>query len=80
MGTALFLRGSQGVILENLGLAIEAAAAGLGTAIAIESLLDHDLAQLNLVRWDPLIKSLVLFNMIQGLSCKRHVVPGYIAQ
>lgn len=45
-----------GSSFENLGLAIEAAAAGLGAAIAIESLLDTDLAQLDLVRAHPLVR------------------------
>ena len=46
-----------GSSFENLGLAIEAAAAGLGAAIAIESLLDVDLARLNLVKAHPLVRS-----------------------
>ncbi|WP_091960657.1 LysR substrate-binding domain-containing protein [Bradyrhizobium shewense] len=45
-----------GSSFENLGLAIEAAAAGLGAAIAIESLLAPDLAQLNLVRAHPVVR------------------------
>lgn len=45
-----------GSSFENLGLAIEAAAAGLGVAIAIESLLAADLAQLNLVRAHPVTR------------------------
>jgi len=45
-----------GSSFENLGLAIEAAAAGLGAVIAIESLLDTDLAQLNLVRAHPVVR------------------------
>lgn len=45
-----------GSSFENLGLAIEAAAAGLGVAIAIESLLAADLAQLNLVRAHPIVR------------------------
>ncbi|WP_083543335.1 LysR substrate-binding domain-containing protein [Bradyrhizobium sp. CCGE-LA001] len=39
-----------GSSFENLGLAIEAAAAGLGAVIAIDSLLTTDLAQLDLVK------------------------------
>ena len=45
-----------GSSFESLGLAIEAAAAGLGAAIAIESLLATDLAQLNLVRAHPIVR------------------------
>jgi LysR family glycine cleavage system transcriptional activator len=45
-----------GSSFENLGLAIEAAAAGLGAVMAIESLLDIDLAQLNLVRAHPIVR------------------------
>lgn len=45
-----------GSSFENLGLAIEAAAAGLGAAIAIESLLAPDLAQLNLARAHPVVR------------------------
>ncbi|MCK1333293.1 LysR family transcriptional regulator [Bradyrhizobium sp. CW9] len=45
-----------GSSFENLGLAIEAAAAGLGVAIAIESLLAVDLAQLNLVRAHSIVR------------------------
>lgn len=45
-----------GSSFENLGLAIEAAAAGLGVAIAIESLLSVDLAQFNLVRAHPIVR------------------------
>ena len=45
-----------GSSFENLGLAIEAAAAGLGVVIAIESLLAPDLAHLNLVRAHPIVR------------------------
>jgi LysR family glycine cleavage system transcriptional activator len=45
-----------GSSFENLGLALEAAAAGLGVALAIESLLAADLRQLNLVRAHPLVR------------------------
>ncbi|GLR86058.1 LysR family transcriptional regulator [Bradyrhizobium iriomotense] len=45
-----------GSSFENLGLAIEAAAAGLGAVIAIESLLAADLVQFNLVRAHPVVR------------------------
>lgn len=45
-----------GSSFENLGLAIEAAAAGLGAVIAIESLLTTDLAQLDLVKAHHIVR------------------------
>jgi len=45
-----------GSSFENLGLAMEAAAAGLGAAIAIESLLAADLKQLKLVRAHRIVR------------------------
>jgi len=45
-----------GSSFENLGLAIEAAAAGLGAVIAIESLLAPDLVHFNLVRAHRIIR------------------------
>lgn len=45
-----------GSSFENLGLAMEAAAAGLGAAIAIESLLATDLAHLNLVKAHTIVR------------------------
>jgi len=45
-----------GSSFENLGLAIDAAAAGLGAAIAIEGLLAPDLARGNLVRAHPVVR------------------------